>query len=149
MFFSCWCLACCLPEGPPDAKHHPKCAKIDRISTKNRAKINRKIRHGMLAKCSRTLPKIQYKLRGPTLGKLSAGQAISGCGGLALASSIRRTPPGVPGVSDPVRNSHRSRRGFLSLPLRRPPPDRRTLRPNGELLQIFFFSGFFGAQKKP
>ena len=41
--------------------------------------------HPQENQCWRTVPKIKNKLRGETLGKLFAGLAISGCGGLALA----------------------------------------------------------------
>ena len=57
-----------LAGSPPSAKSYQKFSKIDRKLTKNRSKIDRTIRHGMLAKCRSTLPKIKHKLREDTLG---------------------------------------------------------------------------------
>ena len=128
-------------EGPPDAKD---LLKINRKSTEiKRRSIANFV--SVIPKCRRTLPKIEHELREETLGKLSAGQAISGCGGLALASSIRRTPP----VCWRVRLSsvsHRSRRG---LPLLTSPPDpARPSNPSGGIGPDVVFSYLFrfGAQ---
>ena len=60
-------------EGPPNAKHDPKRPKIDRKVFKKRSKSDRTIRHGMLAKCRTTLPKIKHKLRGETLASYLQG----------------------------------------------------------------------------
>ena len=62
-----------LAGSPPSAKSHQKSSKIDRKLSKNRSKIDRTIRHGMLAKCRSTLPKIKHKLRGETLASYLQG----------------------------------------------------------------------------
>ena len=62
-----------LAGSPPSAKNYRKSSKIDRKLSKNRSKIDRTIRHGMLAKCRSTLPKIKHKLRGETLASYLQG----------------------------------------------------------------------------
>ena len=62
-----------LAGSPPSAKSYRKSSKIDRRLSKNRSKIDRTIRHGMLAKCRSTLPKIKHKLRGETLASYLQG----------------------------------------------------------------------------
>ena len=58
----------CLPKALRTHKMTHKDRKSTENCLKNRSQIDRTIRHGMLAKCRRTLPKIKHKLRGDTLG---------------------------------------------------------------------------------
>ena len=99
----------------------------------------------MCRKISRkTLAKILNQIQQKLCATLSAVTTTSGCGGLALASSIRRTPPGCLACL----NAYvlRTWKVYPSLPSRWPPLDRRPFPWNctwRHFLVFFRFLRFF------